>query len=346
MEVRHVVGRMDVVKRVRRRERVVRPVLVRVAVEQQHRLLERSRMPGDAGNDRLVGRKVRRSLAVQVPHVGLDADHDRFDAVGLRLRERSIEPADVGARPRRDLLRLRRALGRRLVPDVVVVIRAARHVDRHEEHLRLLPHHVLDVVRVRRVRRVEALRLGQHLLVPPAEGVARVGEEDRPDQVEVRDRVAPGVVDGVAAAVEDVVDLQGDRVVEAATLCGLVAVGPLVVAGRVDERVLVGRPQVEDSLVVGLRAVLLARVDVADVEHEVDLRIGVDRVDEGGCRLELGRVRRRRSVGRVAVDRHREHVGRAGIDRRAVPRRRRKRDRECHSARTNERNELLQDALP
>ena len=65
-----------------------------------------------------------------------------------------------------------------------------------------------------------------------------------------------------------------------ATLAGLMAVGPLVVAGRVDERILECGPEIEDLAIVGFGAELLAGVDVADVEHEIDLRVGVDRGDE------------------------------------------------------------------
>jgi hypothetical protein len=48
------------------------------------------------------------------------------------------------------------------------------------------------------------------------------------------------------------------------------------------------RPEVGDRLVVGLRAVLLAGVDVADVDDRAHVAIGVDGADEGRRGVELG----------------------------------------------------------
>ena len=106
-------------------------------------------------------------------------------------------------------------------------------------------------------------------MLPPPSVLPGCGEEDLADEAEIRDGVAVRVVDVVAAGVLDV-----------AALGRLVAVGPLVVAGRVDERVAVLGPEVEDRLVVGEGAVLLAGVDVPDVNDEPDAAVVVDRVDE------------------------------------------------------------------
>ena len=125
------------------------------------------------------------------------------------------------------------------------------------------------------------------------------------------ERIAAGVVDGVAAGVEHVVDGAGGGVPGAAALGRFVAVGPLVVSGRVDERIVEAAPQLRDGAVVGLGAVLLARVDVADVEHQLDVTVGVDRVDERRRGVELGVIGRRGSVRRVAVDRQHRPVASA-----------------------------------
>src|SRR4029079_6202162 len=99
-----------------------------------------------------------------------------------------------------------------------------------------------------------------------------------------------------------VVDLPGRLVVGAAALAGLVAVGPLVVARRVDEGALERRPEAEDLAVVRLGAELLAGLDVADLQHERDLPVGVDAGDEARRGLRLRRIGGGRAVGRVAVD--------------------------------------------
>jgi hypothetical protein len=160
---------------------------------------------------------VRSRLLVEVPQIGLLHYHDASGAVGGGLRERSVEPAQIGRRALRGLLRLcgghRLALAR-----VGIVVRAAREIHGDEQGLRLLPHHVLDELHVGGVGRIEALRLRDDLLLATAERHARVREEDRADEREVRDRIAVGVVDEVAGRVDDV-----------AALSPLVTVGPLVV---------------------------------------------------------------------------------------------------------------------
>ena len=116
------------------------------------------------------------------------------------------------------------------------------------------------------MRLVEDLRLREHPLVPPPSVVPGSAKKIERTRARLATGIAVGVVDGVAV-----------DVVHMAALARLVAVAPLVVAGRVDQRVLEAGPQVDDLLVVGLGAVLLAGVDVADVQDEIDLRVGVDR---------------------------------------------------------------------
>jgi hypothetical protein len=87
------------------------------------------------------------------------ADDDRPDpSIGLRDSEREIEPAQVGARAIGDLLDLRGALRRRAVPHVVVVVRAAGQVDRHEQRAALQEDDVLHELRVRAMRAIEEAR--------------------------------------------------------------------------------------------------------------------------------------------------------------------------------------------
>jgi hypothetical protein len=79
-----------------------------------------------------------------------------------------------------------------------------------------------------------------------------------------------------------------------------VAVGPFVVAGRVDERVLERGPQVVNLAIVGFRAKLASRVDVAHMEYEVDFGVLVNRVDERQGFVSLSRIGRARAVRRIA----------------------------------------------
>jgi len=131
-------------------------------------------------------------------------------------------------------------------------------------------------------------------------------EEDRSDEIEVGDRIAVRVVDGGAVDVH------------VTALARLLAVAPFVVARRVDDRVLEGGPEVEDLLVVGFRAELLAGMNVAHVEDEIDFWIVVDRRDEGQSLVGLCRVVWRQAVREVAVDRDGQGVVRVGIDGRTV----------------------------
>jgi len=64
-----------------------------------------------------------------------------------------------------------------------------------------------------------------------------------------------------------------------------VAVGPLVVPRRVDQRLAVLLPERCDLVVVRLSAEVLAGVEIADVDHLADRRVGVDRADERGALL-------------------------------------------------------------
>src|SRR5215468_137384 len=138
-------------------------------------------------------------------------------------------------------------------------VRSAGDVDGHEYDPPLLPKHVLDVLGIRRVGAVAHLGLREHLQRAAAEGVPRAAEEDRSDQGQIVDRVAARVIGRLAGArVDYVVDLAGARVVAAAALSRLVAVGPFVVAGRVHELVGVVRPERGDRPVVCLGAPLLA----------------------------------------------------------------------------------------
>jgi len=128
-----------------------------------------------------------------------------------------------------------------------------------------------------------------------------LGEEQLADLREVVERV-PAVVAGTHGGIgrqarcADVVEHAG--AVEPAALTwlgqarGLVTVGPLVVPRGVDKRLLVLLPERRDLAVVRLGAEVLAGVDVADVDHLADRRVGVDRADERGALLQLRRVTR------------------------------------------------------
>src|SRR5947208_198906 len=75
-------------------------------------------------------------------------------------------------------------------------------------------------------------RLREQLLLASAERIPGRGEEDRSDEIEVGDRIAIGVIDGIPGGVVDV-----------AAFTGLVAVSPFVVARGINERILEGGPQ-------------------------------------------------------------------------------------------------------
>src|SRR5574341_391566 len=117
------------------------------------------------------------------------------------------------------------------------------------------------------MRWIERLLLAQHLLLAPAQGIPRIGEEQAADGTQLLKRIT------------------------AASFTGLVAVGPFIVPGCVDERTLKLLKQVEDCLVIswvragwnrrqaGSSARLAAGVDVPDVRYEAHLGIRVDRID-------------------------------------------------------------------
>jgi hypothetical protein len=116
----------------------------------------------------------------------------------------------------------------------------------------------------------------------PTEGAARVGKERRADVAKTLERVVAAVL-------------------------GPVAVRPLVVARRVDERIVEAGEQAGDARVVGVGAAALAVLDVAEVDRDAHLRRRVDPAHPAGEGLELGRA-----VGDVADHRERERLGRAG----------------------------------
>ena len=223
--------------------------------------------------------------------------------------ESTVEPAQSGIGAVGGFGGLLRRGGGGAVPGVGVVVGAARQVDGDEQDAVALPHHVLDVLTVGGVRVVIDLGLREHPQPAAAERAAGRREEDRPHESEVVDRVAAGVVDQVAVGVRDVVDLLGGGVVGPAAFLLLVAVGPLVVAGRVDQRVGEVCPQIGDLLVVRLGAILTAGMDVADVQHRGDGLVGVDRADECRGGVGLAGVGRGRAVRRVAVDGVAERAG-------------------------------------
>ena len=99
--------------------------------------------------------------------------------------------------------------------------------------------------------------------MPPAQRVSGGREKDGSHEIQVGERIAVRVIDA-----------------EMPALFLLVAIGPLVVTGSVDERVLEPGPQIGNGKVVALGAELTARMDVTHLEHEIDLRILVARVDE------------------------------------------------------------------
>ena len=197
--------------------------------------------------------------------------------VGLRQREGGVQPAHVGAGALghlRRLIRVPRQRVRLAVPRVGVVVRAAGDVDHHEDGLRLLPHHVLDVLRVRRIRGSYAFACEITCIGCWPERPARVREEDRADEA----RFASGLATARADCRSS-----GCRT-SARHLLRLRAVAPLVVAGRVDQRLgsnAVHRLKIDWSYAAG--AGLAARVDVAD--GRLSARYSTRRPQRDGIRL-------------------------------------------------------------
>ena len=134
--------------------------------------------------------------------------------------------------------------------------------------------------------------MGQNDFQFLAQGLAGSREEDRSNELEVRDGIPTRVIDEVAVRVAHIIDLAGGFVICAAALRHLVAIAPLVIARRVHEGAVERGPQGENREIVVERAVLLTRVDVPHVHDEVDRRVGVDRVDEARRRLPLRHVGR------------------------------------------------------
>ena len=160
-------------------------------------------------------------------------------------------------------LRASRILER--APSEAVIVRAGQ-VERDEHRLRVDPDHVLDVIGVGRDRRI--VRLAEHLSVGEAERMARASKEQGADALELLERIAGGA------------------------LLGFVAIGPFIVAGRVDDRRLELLENGVDLLVpagnrgldrrqdVGAGAGHAARVDVADMQHELHIGIRIDRIEQ------------------------------------------------------------------
>ena len=243
--------------------------LVRVAVEQQHRAVEAKRLARQLLHDRLemvvLGWV---PLDRRVPHVGLDPDRDRLGMPGAGPVEDPVQPFEVGRGPVLDLVHLR--AGPRLFEPGQPVVVGAGHIDRAELDVGLRPGHVLGV----------PAPLGADATGVLAEGPARGGKEDPADLVE------PG---GAGVAVQHRAGRPEGAVV------GPMAIGPLVVAGGVDERIGEAVEVGPDLFEVGGRALRGAVLDVAEVHRQADLRVGVDLRHVVGEVFEL-----RRSVRRVA----------------------------------------------
>ena len=112
----------------------------------------------------------------RVPHVGLKTDQHGLGPGGLGHRERLAQPPNVRGGALGRLLDPRRLVGERRGPPEPVVV-GAGHVQRHEDDLRLLPHHVLDELRVARMLPVEFLGLARHMLLVSAQRVTGIGEK-------------------------------------------------------------------------------------------------------------------------------------------------------------------------
>jgi hypothetical protein len=135
---------------------------------------------------------------------------------------------------------------------------------------------------------------------PAGEILARLREEGLAHEVEVGGRIAALEGRLVAVRIEDEGDGARRRVEGAAAFARLVAIGPFVVAGRVDDRLGERLPVVGDQRVVRLGAELLARVDIAHVQDDGRIRVCVDRAHERGKHDRLRSVGGREAVGHVA----------------------------------------------
>ena len=208
---------------------------------------------------------------VRVPHVSLEEQHDAGGMVLPGLLERLLQPGDVCRvtggvlrHPRGCLRRRLAGVGRGTVPEPGrhAVVRAD-DVEHGELGAGRLPAHILGIV---------VLGLDPGLL---AEREAGVREEQLPDLGEPLERIVPAVV-------------------------GAVAIGPLVVARGVDQRIGEGRKLDGDVLEIGVAAQRAAGLDIADMDDPADVRIRIERGDQRRQRrpaVELGI-----GVGHVADD--------------------------------------------
>jgi hypothetical protein len=102
----------------------------------------------------------------------------------------------IGGRALGDLLRLP-GRASSAEPVLGIVVRATRDVQGSRTRLRLVPHDVLDVLRI---GSLAELGLRDDVLVAAAKRIARIREKDRADQVQVRGRVAQRVAVACPAA--------------------------------------------------------------------------------------------------------------------------------------------------
>src|SRR5262245_50628891 len=85
-----------------------------------------------------------------------------------------------------------------------------------------------------------------------------IGTEYGAQQVQVAHRISTRVVNLFLICIDDVFDAPRRRIITTPAFCGLVAVRPFVVAGRIYEWMLECRPLVIDGAVVSFGTVLLA----------------------------------------------------------------------------------------
>lgn len=151
-----------------------------------------------------------------------------------------------------------------------------RRRGRWRHHIRTQPQLVLD-----ELLKAGLLGLRAHPHRPAAQCAAGLGIEDLAQPLEaLRRQIAAGVL--------------------------AVTVGPIVVARRVDKRILERVEQCPQTLEALVAAGAATGLDVAEVQHDVDLEVAVDVSDEIGERGDL-----RTAVGRVADHRQRQG-GRGG----------------------------------
>ena len=213
-------------------------------------------------------------------HVRVQREHDDARVPARGLAERLVEPGQIGGEPAGELRSPRRALRCGLTPlkPRVATVVAADDVQRRDDGAAVGPHHVLGEPPI---SPLAGLRSDRHRLAPERHAGPR--EEHAPQRCEP--------LGGLVAA--------GG---------GPVAVGPLVVARGVDDRVAEPPEEPPDLPVVPLAARIAADLDVAQVQDDVDVADAVDRVDEDRKRLDL-----MHAVRHVADHRERQPRGR-GFD--------------------------------